>query len=169
MNKENFNQDPILSFRYQLEHVLIPNWFYSDKEKFTDEIKKEEDSIDKIFFKLCYDAKIPDRYMGAFQNSYAYDEENNIEAIIIVCPEVEVSANCKYIFLLFNDKARLVFTYEYEDMNKLFDDSSSSFMICAWDKEKVHRNYGVFEGDDYELLEKIKELFKKEIKNEERR
>lgn len=164
--ENNKLNEPLFKLRYEFEHMLIPNWFYTQTEDFAEELKKSEDSVDKLFYKLCYDKNIKDEWIGQYQCSFAFDKENNINALVIVCPKVEVSTNCKYIFILYNDTNKLVLTYEYEDMISLFEANGGNYMICAWDENKMHRNYGRFKGDDFELIEKIKEIFKKDCKGE---
>ena len=151
--------DYINELRYRFEHVLLPGWFYDYHNDFIKEISTSSDNVDKIFFKLCLDENIEDKWLGKFENSYAYDEDNDINVIIIVCPEVEMTPNCKYIFMLYNKNGRLVFNLEYDNSMMLLGKNIETFMICSWDEKKCHTNYGPFNGDDYELLQKIKKYF----------
>ena len=148
----------INKLRYQFEHVMLPTWFYLDKDKFTQALIDKTAIIDEIFFRMCNNENIFDIWIKGYKSIYTQDGDLN--AIIVTCPNCISTPQCNKIFMLWNNEKRFYFALEFDDIMGKLTGVEPYFILCGWDENKKHCNFGEFNEDNEKLIERIKELFK---------
>lgn len=154
-DKEYLNN--LNDLRYNFEHYLLPGWFYVDGKKFTDALVNKETFIDLIFFNLCKDADLFDIWIKGYDQIHSQDDDLN--AIIITCPNCILTPQCNKIFMVWDDTKRFYFTLEFDEIMSKLSGIEPYFILCGWDKERKHVNFGPFNESNDKLIAKIKELF----------
>ena len=133
--------------RYMLEHRLLPQWFFEDKDKFVSLLLKNKgilfDVIDEIFQKETVDNPYSADQFGVEAAKLA----DEVFMIKIIFPEPEEEPLCYSSYLFFNLTFDKFAYFCIEKGNSAGDDYP---FVCSWTKNGTHCNHGncTFEEDN---------------------
>lgn len=144
--------------RYNFEHRLLPQTFYSNPSKLINLLVGNENELYELWLICCKVSQIENPYdPNQFKiEPFRIDDSTLAIRLTMPTPEKEVFAGCRYIFLMFEETLQKLAYYTLEENE--FD--ADSPYICSWDSNGEHFNYGVYDGE-YDLFSIIVELFRR--------
>ena len=140
--------------RYILEHNLFPQWFFSDRLNFAGAVVQKENNVPYDVMKnICKNEGVECKYKPEQYKVEFFKLDNNSFLIKLSFPEPENTPLCYRAYMLFNEE----FTQaSYFTAERSFDEK---VVLCAWDKDKSHINYGLFNGNEKQEMLKVIELY----------
>ena len=147
------------SFIYYFEHRLLPEVFYGAKGGFIMAINKDLQELNRVFHKSASDAEVEEEVPEDFMHTelvYVDDDKKDYLQIVEFNGPEECPL-CKIAVMRFDkDFTKLMYyTFEYE-----FDGSAP--VLCGWDEEGNHLNF----GDKAETVPEMLEIIASKIEKE---
>ena len=147
--------------RYNFEHQIIPQLLFSKKHRngfLMKLINDKEDFLLQVFNDLYEkgNKECPYSNKDISIHFIGYPEKASIPELYIIAikmPEPKFLSQCSSVFICFDENMKnyMYFTKELE-----FD---SSFMLCGWENNEIHNNYGEAPEGNEALFDRISSIF----------
>ncbi len=133
-----FQKMNLHQIRYLIEHRLLPNFFYTEKEAFIGMLLNDKESLYKMADSVFRQEKVKNPYSSEqfVVESGKIDEETFMVKLTYPEPEEEPLCYCSYLFFDSSFQYPFFFTLE-----KGYNQPSDQVMVCAWTPNS-HLNYG---------------------------
>ena len=152
--------DALIHARYDLEHKLLPQFLFSDTgPELISTLLKERGKffVDALtIIGKEYGVSCPykeDEYVFKPQIIVAHENVPEIVFLSIDMPTPEFATLCARIYICFDSSLSNI---RYYTVEKSFPDFQ---MLCGWDEDSIHANYGRAPESDEDLFSKIYELY----------
>jgi len=144
-------------FRYTLEHETVPRWFYNSPVAFINAAADKEGKFfsdlyilfgpvsDKVYTEKDFEV-IPKKVISGDLNMYI---------IIAEMPEPTAATLCRRMYFCYEEKTKAAKYYASEFT------LDGGFMVCSWNDDMVHENFGKSPSDDPKEFRFVAELFLK--------
>ncbi|MGN1135606.1 MAG: hypothetical protein ACI4SF_05240 [Oscillospiraceae bacterium] len=139
--------------RYFVEHIFLPNLFYSDPAEIINNILEDTKFLEMIIEEMLEDnnAELISEYNN-FRYETLFENEDSI-AIDVVLPEPEKTNDCTDIILFCSEsKGANFYTVELDTYT-----GKKEYHSCSWSENCGHSNYGASKTRD-EALKVIKKI-----------
>lgn len=126
----------LAQLRYYFEHNALPRYFYEDPANTMDVLA--EVGAFTLFASLGDENGIAYDYTEADFGQNLYAAADGTRVLQLDLPRPEVSPQCFRLYMFYNPdtQAAAYYTIEYENL------LGESAMLCGWDADGTHRNYG---------------------------
>lgn len=144
--------------RYGVEHILLPEVLYAAGDAFFCDILLNGSKSVAELYGAVYDVDGEESPVKASDFVVApklYDVEGDRCVMLrITMPEPTAQLECRDVYLCYSPKNKEYFYFTSERSTE------GPYFLCGWTKEKVHLNFGIYEGTDEEeaVLRFFKEL-----------
>ena len=146
--------------RYKVEHVMVPEWFYKEKEKFVAAFK--DPANDVVFTAI--------RRLALKENIEFLTEKEEFQramiqinsdyyALMQYMPKPDKAGECIEMIMIFNTSFDKMYYFTVESAGKISNDR----FLCGWTGDRKHVNYGEAPKDENELMFKIVDLIGVEV------
>lgn len=146
------------SFRYELEYKIIPKWYYKDPIAF---INMLTDKGGKFFSDVYLLFAPPSNSDAYTENDFeiipkkVVSDDLNMYIIIAEMPAPTAMTLCRRMYFCYEEKTKAAKYYTSEFT------LDGGFMVCSWNGEAEHENYGRAPTDDPKEFRMTAELFLK--------
>lgn len=140
--------------RYELEHKLLPLFYFRDKNLFIFKLlESSEEILYDVINNFCELMGCENLYKKEDYKVEPLSVNKDVKIVRVTMPDPMVELECKYVYFIFDlefEKMKY-FTVEKASKQKEF--------LCGWDEHKNHLNYGFCPKDLNEQLRKIIEIY----------
>lgn len=148
---------------YTLEHRLIPQWFYKDQRAFIDAVVADPTMIYRIVTDLLKQENEENTFSEEDFASMRYKFTEKVLALKISFPEPEMEPLCHCAYLVFDKDCNKIMYFTIEKTSE----PDVEAVVCTWDKDSKHMNFGPCTFEEYGDLRKCAEIyFKIKYENE---
>ncbi|MBQ7503597.1 hypothetical protein IJT93_12950 [bacterium] len=144
---------------YEYEHRLIPRLFYRDGLSFMNNLIENGNALPYSLLSFLFkERKTDNPYSESdieVETAEVCDEYTSVR-LVYPNPQTEPLCFCCYLFAdADGEKLRC---YTVEKSSSLFDGTEEQ-MLCGWDENMRHQNYGTVSADNNEIYKKCVEIF----------
>ncbi|MBR0131180.1 MAG: hypothetical protein IJM08_07730 [Firmicutes bacterium] len=136
---------------YSFEHKLLPEWFYGNPKEFAGVLATQPGALYSIIAEICSRAGVENTFVPREFSVEPDQISSDVAAIRIKFPKPPESPLCLSSVAFFDKTFEKVCYFTIE----MGDETSAGFpVICSWEKNGEHINYGSESHDLDECLVK---------------
>ena len=144
----------IEKIRYHFEHKLLPSLYFQEDNKIILALIQDDGhllyDIQARVFQTC-ESEMP--YHASQYHCHPYSIDEHLKMLALTMPEPETTTLCASIFLVFDDAVTKKCYFTVERSIKGVN------LLCGWDEEQRHVNYGECPDDVLQLVEKLSRIW----------
>ncbi len=142
--------------RYQLEHRMLPGWFYGEGARLIGVLEQDQAFLYKVMNRLLEQEGIANPYRAEqFQATFVSVNES-VMALRLTLPEPEDEPLCYELVMIFDRNYTRTGFYTIEKGSGV---GVERMFLCGWDRDWSHQNYGSCAPDREQAFRRILEIY----------